>query len=157
MPDSRDLETGLRQSRRRLTRPRQVVLDVVKNAGQHLTPAEIFERARQRYPRLGLATVYRSLDLLVELGYIQRIHLEQGCHSYAPSERTHGHLLICSDCGRTEEFTDCDLEPLIQALRAQTGYVIDLHMLELMGRCPHCQVKMERARPTVSHKKTAGE
>ena len=134
-------QTGLHQNHRRLTRPRQIVLEAINNASRHLTPAEIYERARAKYPRLGLATVYRSLDLLVELGYIQRIHLEQGCHSYAPIEQQHGHHLVCSRCGRTEEFADCDLEPLIQVLRAKTGYAIDVHMLELMGQCPSCQSK----------------
>jgi Fe2+ or Zn2+ uptake regulation protein len=73
------------------------------------------------------------------LGYIQRVHLEQGCHSYAPVEHTHGHHLVCSSCGRTEEFADCDLDPLIQSLRMKTGYAINVHMLELMGQCPTCQ------------------
>jgi Fur family transcriptional regulator, ferric uptake regulator len=135
------LQTGLHQTHRRLTRPRQVVLDVIQAAGQHLTPAEIYERARARYSHLGLATVYRSLDLLVQMGYIQRIHLEEGCHSYAPMDRPHGHHVVCSNCGRTEEFVDCDLEPLMKRLRARTGFEIDLHVLELMGRCPSCQGK----------------
>lgn len=134
-------QTGLHENQRRLTRPRQIVLEVINRANRHLTPAEIYQRARVKYPRLGLATVYRSLDLLVRLGYVRRIHLEQGCHSYAPMEHQHGHHLVCSNCGRIEEFADCDLEPLIKALRAKTGYVINVHMLELMGQCPSCQNK----------------
>ncbi len=135
------LQTDLHQNHRRLTLPRQVVLQVIRRASRHLTPAEIYSRAKVRHSPLGLATVYRSLDLLVELGYVQRIHLEQGCHSYAPSERQHGHHLVCSNCGRAEEFADCDLEPLIKTLQSKTGYKINVHMLELMGRCPSCQPK----------------
>jgi Fe2+ or Zn2+ uptake regulation protein len=135
------LQLNLRQTHRRLTRPRQIVLEVVKNASRHLTPAEIYGRAKEKYPHLGLATVYRTLDLLVRLGYIQRIHLEQGCHSYAPIDRPHGHHLVCSSCGRAVEFANCELEPLMQTLRAKTGYAIDVHMLELVGQCPSCQRK----------------
>jgi Fur family ferric uptake transcriptional regulator len=142
-------QTGLHQTHRRLTRPRQVVLEVINHASRHLTPAGIYERARVKYPQLGLATVYRSLDLLVELGYIQRIHLEEGCHSYAPIERPHGHRLVCSSCGRTEEFAECDLEPLIKTLRAKTGYAIEVHLLELMGQCPSCQRKGYRKKAAV--------
>jgi Fur family transcriptional regulator, ferric uptake regulator len=138
------LQVNLHQTHRRLTHPRQIVLQVVQKASHHLTPAEIYERARSKDPHIGLATVYRSLDLLVQLGYVQRIHFEQGCHSYAPTERTHGHHLVCSSCGRTEEFDGCDLEPLIQTLRAKTGYAIDVHMFEVMGRCPSCQSKGEK-------------
>jgi len=85
------------------------------------------------------ATIYRTLDLLVELGFIQRIPLAEGCHSYAGAARVHGHHLVCSLCGRAEEFADCDLDPMMNALQAKTGFTIDIHMLELVGRCPQCQ------------------
>ncbi len=138
--------SGLRQNHRRLTRPRQAILEIIRRSNRHLTPAEIHVRAKAHYPHLGLATVYRTLDLLVQLGYIRRIHLERGCHSYAPMERAHGHHLVCSKCGRAEEFEECELEPLIESLGEKTGYVIDVHMLELMGLCPHCQRKPRAAR-----------
>ena len=146
MTDSALIQSELRQKRRKLTRPRRAVLDVIARSQRHLTPAEVYHKAKAKYPKLGLTTVYRTLDLLVELGYIQRIHLEQGCHSYAATAREHGHHLVCSECGRAEEFADCDLEPLMQALRAKTGYEIDVHMLELMGRCPMCRDKALGAR-----------
>lgn len=140
------VQTSLRQNNHKLTRPRQVVLDIVTQADRHLTPAEVYRKAKSKYPHLGLTTVYRTLDLLVELGYIQRIHLDEGCHSYASSARPHGHHLVCSSCGRAEEFADCDLEPLMKSLRTKTGYEIDVHMLELMGRCPSCQSKARSKR-----------
>ena len=144
MPNPNSLQVGLRQNHRKLTRSRQVVLDIITQATHHLTPAEVYRKAKAKYPQIGLTTVYRTLDLLVELGYIQRIHLEEGCHSYAATARQHGHHLVCSTCGRAEEFADCDLDTLVQALQARTGYAIDVHVLELMGRCPACQTK-ERA------------
>jgi Fur family ferric uptake transcriptional regulator len=133
------LRQGLRKSKYKLTRPRQTVLDIVAQADHRLTPAEVYQKAKARYPRVGLTTVYRTLDLLVELGYIQRIHLEGGCHSYASALQPHGHQIICSNCGRTEEFAECDLDPLIKTLQAKTGYTISVHMLELMGQCPDCE------------------
>lgn len=135
------LQAGLRENNRKLTRPRQVVLDIIARADRHLTAAEIHHRARDRFPHLGLTTVYRTLDLLVGLGYIQRVHFAEGCHSYAATAQPHGHHLVCSQCGRAEEFEDCDLEPLIKTLKTKTGYTIDLHVLELMGKCPSCQNK----------------
>lgn len=141
MPNPNPLQAGLRQNHRKLTRSRQVVLDIITQATRHLTPADVYRKAKAKYPQIGLTTVYRTLDLLVELGYIQRIHLEEGCHSYAATARPHGHHLVCSTCGRAEEFADCDLDTLVQVLQARTGYAIDVHMLELMGRCPACQTK----------------
>jgi Fur family ferric uptake transcriptional regulator len=146
------LQAGLRENKRKLTRPRQAVLDIIAKADRHLTAAEIYRRARNRFPHLGLTTVYRTLDLLVELGYIQRVHFAEGCHSYAAIARPHGHHLVCSQCGRAEEFEDCDLQSLMETLKAKTGYAIDLHVLELMGRCPSCQGKTAPAKHSVRRK-----
>jgi Fur family ferric uptake transcriptional regulator len=132
---------GLRENHRKLTRARQTVLDILTQANQHLTPAEIYRQAKTKYPHLGLTTVYRTLDLLVKLGYIQRVHFAEGCHSYAPTAQAHGHHLVCAVCGRAEEFSDCDLEPLMKSLQAKTGFEISVHVLELMGRCPTCRAK----------------
>jgi Fur family transcriptional regulator, ferric uptake regulator len=145
------LRQGLRKNKYKLTRPRKTVLDIVAQADRRLTPAEVYQEAKVRDPHLGLTTVYRTLDLLVELGYIQRIHLEEGCHSYAPALQPHGHQIVCSVCGRTQEFEGCDLDPLIETLQSKTGYIINLHMLELMGRCPDCQaihtIRTDRPEP----------
>ncbi len=145
-----ELKVGLRKNNRKLTRPRQIILDIIAQADRHLTAAEIYRQANARSLQIGLTTVYRTLDLLVELGYIQRVHFADGCHSYAAIARPHGHHLVCSQCGRAEEFEDCDLEPLMQALRAKTGYTIDLHVLELMGRCPNCQGETRVPKPSTS-------
>lgn len=133
------LHTGLRENHHKLTRPRRLVLQVIADADHHLTPAEVYQRAKAKNRRLGLTSVYRTLDLLVGLGYIQRIHLEEGCHSYASVARKHGHHIVCSGCGRAEEFADCDLNALMKGLQRKTGYEIKIHMLELMGLCPSCK------------------
>jgi Fur family transcriptional regulator, ferric uptake regulator len=142
-----ELSADLHENRRKLTRPRQVVLGIIARAQRHLTPAEIFRQAKGKYPQLGLTTVYRTLELLVELGYIRRVHLSDGCHSYVASAQAHGHHLVCSVCGRAEEFSECDLDSLMQSLHAKTGYQIDVHVLELMGQCPSCQGKSAHKDP----------
>lgn len=136
---ARAFEIGLRRGHRKLTRPRQAVLDVIAEAQEHLTPGEVYRRAKERYPRLGLTTVYRTLDLLVDLGFVQRVHAEAGCHSYAAALRQHSHHLLCSCCGRTEEFACGSLDPLVEALQARTGYHIQGHILEMIGLCPRCR------------------
>jgi len=147
------VRAGLRQNQRKWTRARQVVLDTLSSARRHLTPAEIYDQAKARYPHLGLTTVYRTLDVLTELGYVQRVHATNGCHSYTLSAQTHGHQLICSLCGRTEEFSDCDLEALIESLQSRTGFEINVHMLELMGYCPACQAKQRTAKRRAKRRK----
>jgi len=136
--DTRELEGTLRRSQHKLTRPRQAVLDTLATAQEHLTPAEVHLRAKARYPRLGLTTVYRTLELLAELGLVCRIHRDDGCHSYAVRNARHGHHLVCSRCGRAVEFADCNLQALVEALQARTGFRIEGHILELTGQCPSC-------------------
>jgi len=142
--DNPTLPHSLRENHRKLTRSRQAVLEILAQANQHLTPAELYRKAKTKYPHLGLTTVYRTLDLLVELGYVQRVHSTDGCHSYAPIAQAHGHHLVCSVCGRAEEFSECDLEALMESLQAKTGFEIDMHVLELMGRCPNCRSKSRK-------------
>ena len=144
--DTLVIHSGLRENNHKLTRPRRAVLDIIAQADHHLTPAEIFRQARAKKLRLGLTSVYRTLDLLVDLGYLQRIHFEEGCHSYAPVAKEHGHHLVCSNCGRAEEFADCDLNALMKELQKKTGYKIEVHMLELMGLCPICRKKLQPRR-----------
>ncbi len=135
------LHHDLREHHRKLTRARQAVLEILTQANRHLTPAAVYRKAKIKYPHLGLTTVYRTLDLLVELGYIRRIHFADGCHSYAATAQAHGHHLVCSVCGRAEEFGNCDLEALMKSLQAKTGFEISVHVLELMGLCPECRAK----------------
>jgi len=138
-PDAEQLGQAINLLGYKLTAPRRAVLDVVAGACQSLSPAEIYERARRRYPRLGLVTVYRTLDILVEVGALRRVHLADGCHSYAPIQAAHGHHLICLKCNQVVEFDGCDLDALFKSVARKTGFQIEGHWLELFGRCPKCQ------------------
>ena len=123
----------------KLTAPRQAVLDVVARMTQSLSPAEIYARARRRYPRLGLVTVYRTLDILVEAGMVRRMHKDDGCHGYALAQAAHGHHLICSSCNQVVEFAECDLDALLKNVARKTGFRIEGHWLEVFGLCPKCR------------------
>jgi Fe2+ or Zn2+ uptake regulation protein len=136
-----ELEQRLREQGLKLTRPRQAVLEVLSRSGSRLSPAEIHRQGRRSYRRLGLVTVYRTLALLEEMGLVQRVHTETGCHSFAGvrSPEGHHHQLICKDCGRVEEFSDCASEQLLAKLQKETGFAVEDHRLEVIGCCPKCQ------------------
>lgn len=121
------------------TRPRQVLAEVLASAQGCLSPAEIGALARERHEGVGAVTVYRTLQIMVALGLVRRVHLEDGCHSYALAGRTHGHHLICSRCLQTVEFEDCNLDVLLERVSRETGYCVQQHWLELLGLCPACQ------------------
>lgn len=139
--DITELERKFKERKWKLTRPRRAILEVLSRAGSHLNPAQIYRLGRRRYRRLGLVTVYRTLALLEELGLVQRVHLETGCHGFAAvrAPEGHHHQLICKDCGRVEEFSECGSDQLLAQLQHRTGFVIETHYLEVIGYCPKCQ------------------
>lgn len=123
------------------TRPRQAVIQAIVNAGSCFSPHEILKRGQLWHARLGLTTVYRTLELLLSLGLVHRVHQEEGCHSYALSEKAHEQQLICARCHQRVSFEGCDLSNVLMAVSKETGYRIRGHRLEIFGVCPACQDK----------------
>ncbi len=121
------------------TRPRRAVVDVVAEEPGGLSAADILERARRAYPGLGLVTVYRTLEILSSLGLVRRIHMDDGCHTYALAQCSHGHHIICERCHRAIEFEGCELRDLEDNVALQTGFQVTDHWLEMFGVCPNCQ------------------
>jgi len=142
--DVRDTEMAraLQAHGYKLTPQRLAVLRVIQDGFEHLTPAEVRERGCRIYPKLGLTTVYRSLEVLSELGFVRRVHLEGGCHGYVAASCGHRHALICQGCNRVVEFPgEENLEPLIEWIEGSTGYRIENHLLQLSGLCPDCRAR----------------
>jgi len=129
----------LSQAGYRITQPRRAVIRALLEDEGYASPSEVRQRARLYCPTVGLVTVYRTLDLLSELGFVRRIHAEDGCHGYATANHGHNHHLICRRCGAAVEFQGCDLSPFLARISQQTGYKIEDHLLELVGVCALCQ------------------
>ena len=139
--DLSTLNTTLSQHGYKLTRQRRAVVEVVAQGQTRLSAADVYAQAQRACPDLGLTTVYRTLEILAELGAIRRVHLDDGCEGFAPASAEHGHHLICSHCKTTIEFEDCDMRKLLDRVAARTGFKIEQHWLELVGRCPKCLQK----------------
>jgi Fur family ferric uptake transcriptional regulator len=148
--DHTDLAGALREAGYRITQPRLAVLQVLEDSDEGLNPEEIYRRGRAICESLGLVTVYRTLDLLTELGVVRRVHSEQRCHSYARTG-TDQHHLVCSGCHRVIEFPCDGLEDLIEGVRQRTGYTITDHLVELSGLCPACQVRGQSGGSASAH------
>ncbi len=130
----------LRKAGFRLTAPRQAIIQTILSAEGWQRPEDILSRSRDRCPSLGLVTVYRTLSLLSELGYVRRVHLEHGCHGYVRTELTHGHHVLCRNCHQAVEFEGMEVfSSIIEQVSNKTGYLIEDHMIELLGLCPDCQ------------------
>jgi Fe2+ or Zn2+ uptake regulation protein len=120
----------------------------VGTAAAHLQVAEVHRRALRVSPGIGLASVYRTIDLLDRLGLVKRVHVGHRHRHYAPATEGHGHHLVCNGCGRVVEFSDCQVERLAKTLARRTRFVIEGHSIELYGRCPDCRRASGRRSPT---------
>ena len=140
--DSQAWMTALREHGYRLTDARKAVVDVVANSQCLLRPVEVFEIARKSYPKLGLVTVYRTIEKLEELGLIQRVHREQDCQAFVATSSGHQHLLLCTRCGKFVYFEGADLGDLFADVEQDTGFVTQDHWMQIFGICPQCQIEM---------------
>ena len=122
----------------RLTEPRRALAVLIADQDGHFSAAELVAAARSRRLGVGRATVFRTLEVLEELGAIERLDLPNGEHAYVGCEPAHHHHVVCSRCGRTNEIRDADLQRVMRRVARQTGYRVDEHRLELFGLCPAC-------------------
>lgn len=123
----------------RLTAPRRSIVELLVNARFAMDPLEIYDQVRQRNPRIGLVTVYRTIDLLTKLGLVDRIHQPGGCHMVLRAARGHEHVVLCTACGRAEYFSGEDLSKWIETISRESGFMIQGHWLQLQGLCEECQ------------------
>jgi Fur family ferric uptake transcriptional regulator len=89
--------------------------------------------------RVGLASVYRVLDTLVEQGLVQRVDVGDGIVRYEPMRADHHHHLVCGECGKVERFADPQLERAIHAVEERSGYSVVAHDVVLRGACDECR------------------
>ena len=122
----------------RITGPRRMIVELLVHSDRALGAMDIFDLARAKYPKMGLVTVYRTLEILNKLGLVERLHQEEGCHMYLRAANGHEHIMLCKRCGRAAYFSGDDLEPLIKKISKQSGFLIQEHWLQLHGLCKDC-------------------
>jgi Fur family ferric uptake transcriptional regulator len=125
-------ERGFRETDAR----RSIVESVLNKDGQF--------NARQLHDELrpwgvGRATVFRTLDLLVELGVLNRLHTDERCSSYIVCADQHHHHLVCERCGAVQEISDARVERAVRAMAVESGFRAREHHLEIVGVCERCQ------------------
>jgi Fur family ferric uptake transcriptional regulator len=139
MVDVVPLLAALERSDHRMTAPRRTVAALIADQTGHFAAADLVEAANARDLDVGRATIFRTLDVLLELGLVERIDLPSGEHAYVACEPSHHHHVVCSRCGRSEDIDDAGLRPVVREVARRTGYQVDAHRLELFGLCPDCQ------------------
>jgi Fur family transcriptional regulator, ferric uptake regulator len=121
----------------RLTAPRQLVLEAVHELG-HATPEQLHHAVREVAAGVNITTIYRTLELLEDLGLVTHTHLSHGSPTYHPvGEDQHAHL-VCRECGAVGEIEPEMLAPLARGLYEQRGFRLDIGHVALFGTCGDC-------------------
>ncbi len=132
----------LKQKNLRLTPQREAVLKILLDCqDKHLTAEDIYDRTRGEYPDIGLATIYRALELFEELGLVSRLEFGDGGRRYEFALGKDHHHLFCLDCGKIAEFNEDLLEELQETIARESGFLIINHSLRFFGYCHRCKGK----------------
>ncbi len=120
-----------------LTKQREVVLQVIRDAKEHLTANEVFDRAKQLLPTISFATVYNSLRFLKDAGHIGEISFGNGASRFDALTSRHDHA-ICTNCGKLVDM-EIELPPEIVKLATKfSKFKLESIELTLRGLCPEC-------------------
>jgi Fe2+ or Zn2+ uptake regulation protein len=124
-----------------MTAQRRLLLELLRDADEHIDAKELYRRASTRDQSISPATVYRSLNLFKELGLVDEIRLGKiRCFYEIKQSPKHQHL-VCQGCGKVIEFQNPYFQKLIKAVQREHGFKINKAELYLEGYCPECEEK----------------
>ena len=129
----------LREQGYRLTPQRLMILSAIHGSDHHISAEEIYAQVCAKYPNVNISTVYRTLELLKELGLVTETDLGGGKFRYHAVEKGHHHHLICRKCGRIFELDEAVLSPVEGTILRKYGFKADLSHLAVFGNCVQCQ------------------
>jgi len=143
-------EQRLEESEYRLTKPRYVILEVLNETAEHLSAEDIYQEAYKIYPAIGLTTIYRTLELFVQIGVVHKFDFGEGRARYELNvgpeiKGQHHHHLVCINCRRIIDYTDFIedeiklLEITEKGLERLHHFQITNHIIAFYGLCEKCQ------------------
>ena len=134
------LEDHLTSMNLKHSKQRKIILDFFLNAGKHVSPDELYRMVQKKYPRIGYATIYRTLRLLSVCGLSRELKFKDGITRFEPQYgASHHDHLICTKCGRLVEVMDPEIERLQEKLAKTHGFYPETHRMELYGVCRRCK------------------
>ena len=138
----------LREKGLKVTNQRLLVLEVLADhRDKHMTAEDIYDLVKEDYPDIGLATIYRTVQLFRKMQLVDRINLDDGCLRYEISDmfdgetKHHHHHLICKTCGKVVPFEEDLLDELERLVEQETGFQVSDHELKFYGQCEECLTK----------------
>ena len=143
MPHCHTFIEALRQRGYRITPQREMVIEVIAHSGRHMTAEEVFGEVQTRSRAVNIATIYRTLDLLVEEGLASRADLGSARVVYATVRHgPHAHL-VCRHCGYVIDVEIGPFEPWLQQVQAECGFVCSPQHFVVYGLCAGCRSEIQ--------------
>lgn len=140
--DNKNLKDKLKEKGLKLTPQRRSILDVIiENEGNHLSTEEIYDKVKKKCPEIGLATVYRTMQMFDKSGVVYKHNFNDGRSRYElnSNEDHQHHHLICTNCGRVVEVEEDLLEQLEHEIENKYNFMIINHNVKFFGYCHFCK------------------
>ena len=136
-----ELKKIVKQKGLKYTEQREIVLDILLHAKEHLTAEEVYNEIKKKYlnSNIGIATVYRALSFLEEVDLITSINFGTDGKKYESNSKSHHDHLICTSCGKIIEFMDDEIEKRQDKIAKKNKFRIVSHSMQLYGTCESCQ------------------
>lgn len=147
MMNASDFKEKLKEKGCKLTMQRRSVLDVfLAHSNEHLSTEEIYDKVKANFPEIGLATVYRTVQLFEEIGIVDRLNFDDGCSRFELcSENTlhHHHHLICEECNKVFEVEKDLLDEVEKDIEKKYQFKVHDHNVIFYGICKDCDIKQK--------------
>ena len=132
-------EKGLRMTPQRL-----MIVAAIEDSTDHISAEDVYSQVIKKYPNVNISTVYRTLELLEEMGLVTKTDLGGGRVRYHPSDKGHHHHLVCRECGKIIDLKEEALNGLKDTLATDYQFIADLRHLGIWGRCLQCNRRLIR-------------
>ena len=136
------LKVVLKAKGMKYTEQRAIILQILLNIDDHLNAEEVLDIVKKKYPdqKIGIATIYRTLNFLEEVNLITSISFGKEGKKYEGNTDKHHDHLICTECGKIVEFLDDTIEKKQEEIAKKNGFTITDHTMQIFGVCDDCQI-----------------
>ncbi|WP_036729979.1 Fur family transcriptional regulator [Peptoniphilus mikwangii] len=132
------MEKLLKKHNLKITKGRVEILKLLSKCNNAISADEVYSKIPHSSCR-SIATVYRILNQLADLGILRKTLQQNGICYYEMHTHSHKHYIVCTKCGEIEPISECPMEPFEKEVSSTTGYKVTGHSIELKGICPKCQ------------------
>lgn len=148
MPDKKEAIEKLKKDGMRITQSREALIEFILKQKGHWNIQSVSEKVQRKHPKIGIATIYRTINLLVDEGFLNKTEMGAGPARFEVTSADHHDHLTCLDCGLIVEFENNKIEELQRKVAKELGFELVDHTMELYGKCPAAPNCKRKASPS---------